>query len=81
MRQVAADPEGAATRDRSELLPGMRSLHLRHVRFDRREPRVRRPVHILYYRMVRPDVVEIVRVLHERMEPRRHLRSGSHECD
>jgi toxin ParE1/3/4 len=42
---------------------------------------VRRPVHILYYRMVRPDVVEIVRVLHEHMEPRRHLRSGSHDCD
>jgi plasmid stabilization system protein ParE len=28
---------------------------------------------VLYYRPVAPDVIEIVRVLHERMQPRRHL--------
>jgi hypothetical protein len=33
---------------------------------------VRRPVHVLFYRVVRPGLVEIVRVLHERMEPSRH---------
>jgi toxin ParE1/3/4 len=37
------------------------------------EARVRGPVHVLYYRVVRPDLVEIVRVLHERMEPSRHI--------
>jgi toxin ParE1/3/4 len=31
------------------------------------------PVHVLYYRVVRPNLVEIVRVLHVRMEPSRHL--------
>ena len=37
------------------------------------ETKVRGPVHVLYYRVVRPDLVEIVRVLHERMEPGRHI--------
>ena len=81
MRQAAADPEGAATRERSELLPGLRSLHLRHVRSEQRAPRVRRPVHILYNRVIRRDLVEIVRVLHERMEPRRHVSAGSQDHD
>ena len=35
--------------------------------------KVRRPVHVLYYRVAKKGVIEIVRVLHERMEPSRHL--------
>jgi hypothetical protein len=31
------------------------------------------PVHVLYYRVAQKGVIEIVRVLHERMEPSRHL--------
>jgi len=72
-RKVAAEPEGPATRDRGEVRPGIRSFHLRHARGADPEGRVRRPVHVLYYRLVSPNVIEIVRVLHERMEPRRHL--------
>ena len=34
---------------------------------------IRRPVHVLYYRVPRRGLIEIVRVLHERMEPSRHL--------
>jgi toxin ParE1/3/4 len=30
-------------------------------------------VHVLYYRVLAPGLIEIVRVLHERMEPSRHL--------
>lgn len=73
MRKVAAEPEGSAARDRAELRPGIRSFHLRHARREDREGRVRCPVHVLYYRAVAPDLTEIVRVLHERMEPSRHL--------
>jgi toxin ParE1/3/4 len=73
MRKAAAQPDGAATRHRAELSRGVRSLHLRHARVDDDEARVRRPVHVLFYRIVRPGLVEIVRVLHERMEPSRHL--------
>jgi len=74
MREVAANPEGPATRDRSELVTGVRSFHVRHARSD--DPdinNVRRPVHVLYYRVPRRGLIEIVRVLHERMEPSRHL--------
>jgi len=34
---------------------------------------VRRPGHVLYYRTVAPGLIVIVRVLHERVEPSRHL--------
>jgi len=30
-------------------------------------------VHVLYYRTAAPGLIEIVRVLHERMEPSRHI--------
>jgi toxin ParE1/3/4 len=73
MRRVAAEPEGATTRERAELLPGIRSFHIRQAGRDTSEAKVRRPVHIVYYRAASPDLIEIVRVLHERMEPRRHI--------
>ena len=79
MRKVAAEPYGAATRDRAELSRGVRSFHVRHARVGRSDARVRRPVHILFYRAVRPSLVEIVRVLHERMEPSRHLGAAPDE--
>jgi toxin ParE1/3/4 len=79
MRRVAAEPDGALTADRSVLLPGVRSFHLRHSRNDGAEPPVARPVHVIFYRPLLPGVVEIVRVLHERMEPswRLGVHSGS----
>jgi toxin ParE1/3/4 len=79
MRRVAAEPEGPATRERAELRPGIRSFHLRYARGEDPKGRVRRPVHVLYYRGVEPGLIEIVRVLHERMEPSRHLREVSED--
>ncbi len=73
MRRVAADPEGVLTRSRPELLLGTRSFHLRHVRATRADARIGRPPHILFYRVVSPGLIEIIRVLHERMEPDRHI--------
>src|SRR5271165_235582 len=79
MRKVAAEPEGPASRDRRELSRGVRSFHLRNARVGNAEPRVRRLVHVLYYRIVRTGLVEIVRVLHERMEPSRHIGAEAEE--
>jgi toxin ParE1/3/4 len=78
MRKVAAEPEAPATRDRVELSRGIRSFHLRNALAGKAEAQVRRPVHVLYYRVVGPGLVEIVRVLHERMEPSRHI-EATHE--
>ena len=79
MLQVAGDPEGAMTRDRADLLRGIRSFHLRHACAEVPEAKVRGPVHVLYFRPVRPGLVEIVRVLHERMEPNRHMGVGAED--
>ncbi len=75
MRRVAAFPDGRSTEDRAELVPGIRSFHIRHSRDESREVPVANPVHVIFYRLVTPSVVEIVRVLHDRMEPRRHIGS------
>jgi toxin ParE1/3/4 len=73
MRYVAADPDGPLATDCTELLPGARSLHIRHCRNQSHEARVASPVHVVFYRVLQPGLVEIVRVLHERMEASRQI--------
>ena len=70
MHSVAVSPSGPTTRDRADLRRGTRSFHIRHTRGKHG---VAAPVHVLYYRAIRPDLIEIGRVLHERMEPSRHF--------
>ncbi len=79
MRRAAADPQGRLTVDRPELLPGIRSFHIRHSRDESREAPVANPAHVIFYRTVQPGLIEIVRVLHDRMEPGRHLGSASEQ--
>src|ERR1051326_972918 len=59
MRKVAADPLGPTTRERSDLPPGIRSFHIRHARSSEADERVSNPVHILYYRVIEPELIEI----------------------
>lgn len=73
MRQVADQPQGPLTKNRTELRSGIWSFHVRHARRAADATKVRRPVHVLYYRVAQEGVIEIVRVLHERMDPNRHL--------
>ena len=75
MRRVAENPEGRSTSNRGELRPGIRSFHIRHSRDESREAPVANAVHVIFYRVSDPGIVEIVRVLHDRMEPSRHLSS------
>jgi toxin ParE1/3/4 len=71
MLRVAEDLESRSTSDRGELRPGIRSFHIRHSRDESREAPVARPVHVIFYRVVQPGMVEVVRVLHDSMEPSR----------
>ena len=71
MRRVAAEPDGPSTLDRAALVQGLRSFHIRHSRDESHETAVANPVHIVFYRAVEPGIIEVVRVLHERMEPQR----------
>ena len=73
IRKIASEPEGTNTRARPELSRSIRNFHLRHAHIGEGQAHVKKPVHVLYYRIVRPGLVEIVRVLHERMEPSRHI--------
>lgn len=73
MRRVAAQPHGHATIDHAEIVADVRSFHVRHSRNDSREVPVANPVHVIFYRVAQPGMIEIVRVLHERMEPTRHI--------
>lgn len=79
MRIIAADPEGPLTQARKELLPGLRSFHVRHARADARQAKVSKPVHVVYYRAIQPGLIEIVRILHERMEPSRHFDTAAED--
>ena len=77
MRRVAAEPEGVSTANRDELRAEIRSVHSRHSRDESGEAPVANPVHVIFYRALQPGLVEIVRVLHDRMEPRRHIGPAS----
>jgi len=81
MRQVAAEPEGPLTTKRPDLRSGIRSFHVRYARHSAKGGTVRKPVHVLYYRVAEEGVIEIVRVLHERMDPSRHLDELPTEAD
>jgi toxin ParE1/3/4 len=74
MRRIAADPQGTFTVDRGDLAAGVRSFHTRHSRGESREAPVGDPAHVVFYRSSVPGLIEIVRVLHERMQPSRHIR-------
>lgn len=73
MRAIAAEPDGPLTRVRADLFPGLRSFHVRYAAAGDPKAKVRQPVHVIYYRVAGPGVIEILRVLHERMDPSRHV--------
>ncbi len=73
LRRIAADPRGPSTVDRREIVDGVRSFHIRHSRSESSEAPVGDPVHVIFYRARAPGLIEIIRVLHDRMEPGRHV--------
>jgi len=68
--QIAARPEGRLTHAVDELQPGLRRFHLRSVLAAKG---VKAPVHVVYYRPAPTGVIEVARVLHERVEPTLHF--------
>jgi toxin ParE1/3/4 len=75
LRDIAADPGRQGSVARPELGEDVRSYHLRHSGQHARSPLgvVRQPRHLLLYRLQRPSLVGIGRVLHDSMEIQRHL--------
>jgi toxin ParE1/3/4 len=81
LRHVASYPEGALSTECTELGSGIRKFHIRHSRKESGEAPVAKPVHVIFYRALRPVPVQILRVLHERMEPSRHLGEEAEPAD
>jgi toxin ParE1/3/4 len=77
LRRIARAPTGLSTVARGELQEGVRSFHIRHSRLESSEAPVAAPVHVIFYRTAPTGEVEVIRVLHERMEPSRRVGGGA----
>jgi toxin ParE1/3/4 len=73
--RIAANPDLAGTTQRPEIAAHCRTYHLFHSRkkAGRRGNIIRKPRHLLLYRVTEAGVVEIARVLHDSMDLKRHL--------
>lgn len=72
---MAVDPFRNGSVMRHELGTNVLTYHIRYSRERARHDGgiVRRPRHLLLYRVTRPDLVGIGRILHDVMEIKRHL--------
>ncbi|TKT46604.1 type II toxin-antitoxin system RelE/ParE family toxin [Rhizobium sp. LC145] len=75
LHDIAVEPQRPGSTLRPELGEDIRSYHLRHSRDRARNESgvVRRPRHLLLYRIAHPGLVGVGRVLHDAMEIERHL--------
>ena len=75
IQEIAADPERTGSEPRPEIAKKCRTYHLVHSRkrAGARGNRIRRPRHLLLYRVATAGNLEIGRVLHDSMELDRHL--------
>ncbi|HEV2160686.1 MAG TPA: type II toxin-antitoxin system RelE/ParE family toxin [Stellaceae bacterium] len=73
LREIVADPFRPTSRDRTNVVQGLRSYHIKHSRARSPEKSVRAPCHILYYRVTQDadnaDAVTLLRVLQDTWEP------------
>ena len=63
--ELADGPDVAGSKARDEIMRGLRTLHVAR--------RGRRGSHFLMYRAAPKNTIEIVRILHDRMDLRRHV--------
>ncbi|MBB6290545.1 MULTISPECIES: type II toxin-antitoxin system RelE/ParE family toxin [unclassified Pseudomonas] len=75
LQALASTPYCIGSHDRDELAPGLRSYHFTYSRQQAKHLHgaVKSPRHIVFYRMVNDDLIEVVRLLHDAMEVQLHL--------
>jgi len=79
---LRADPELIGSVIRPDLGAGLRTYHIKNSQQRARtaDGVVGNPRHILIYRQLQPDIVRVVRVLHDAMDLERHLlRTSDHK--
>jgi len=69
--ELADGPEAVGSKARDEIMSGLRTLHVAR--------RGRRGSHFLMYRAAPNNTIEIVRILHDRMDLRRHVPTAPDE--
>jgi len=72
IRDIREDPSRPTTQARDELVYGVRSYHVRLCK-HRVSPRIGNPRHLIFYTITPDDYVLVLRVLHERMDFKRHI--------
>lgn len=75
LHDIVTDPDRVGVRQRGELGPNIRTYHLFHSRENGRtdDGIVREPRHMLVFRLVEPNIVDVGRILHDAMEVANHL--------
>ena len=75
LQQIATDPKRPAVRAREDLGPGVLTYHLYYAREHARTDHgtVKRPRHLLLFRISDPTLIDVGRVLHDAMELSAHL--------
>ena len=68
LRAITMATPPTASRTAGEAAPGVRLFHLRHVRQDPGGTSIGHPRHLLAYRIVTPDLIVVLRVLHDAMD-------------
>jgi toxin ParE1/3/4 len=63
--ELAEGPDPTGSKARNEIMPGLRTLHVAR--------RGRRGSHFLMYRAAPERTIELVRILHDRMDFKRHI--------
>ena len=66
--ELADGPDVAGSKARDEIMPGLRTLHIAR--------QGRRGSHFLMYRAAAKSTIEILRIVHDRMDLQRHLPSN-----
>jgi toxin ParE1/3/4 len=69
--ELAEGPDVVGSKARDEIMPGLRTLHVAR--------RGRRGRHFLMYRVAAGATIELVRILHDSMDLRRNIPTGSDE--
>lgn len=69
--ELAGGPDVTGSRARDEIMAGLRTLHVAR--------RGRRGSHFLMYRVAPKSTIEIVRIIHDRMDLWRHVPSARDE--
>jgi toxin ParE1/3/4 len=79
---LANDPRRAGSKERLDLGRGVRCYHLLSSRKRRRGAagNVRRPRHLILYR-IRPEFVDVGRILHDAMDVERHVPEDYREAE